>query len=271
MIKDLPQSSSWEVAKSRLRKRLLIYDKLDQLDEVEIYKTFERFYYKAMASKESAKTTEQERQEKFVQDKPVNETQVVRKTKEKSVSKKKVTKPKKIKTPKKSRLTEKPSKKISKKKVILVIAIIFGAFVVIPFLYSQYSQLSINTVQEGDLVKIHYWIWEDTPKTPRPLLRNEIRWFLTVDRNDMNNDNESMKMIPGLYDIILWKPEGYESDYVSLKSCTDNINRNGIDDYSEDDPVKKECSSYGRPEDGDLYGRPIVIKFEVLKINKTIT
>ena len=77
-----------------------------------------------------------------------------------------------------------------------------------------------------------------------------------------------MKMIPGLYDNALWKPEGYLSDDISLESGVDNINRNGIDDYSEDKPDKKKCSSYGRPEDGDLYGRPIVIKFEVLMINK---
>ena len=37
----------------------------------------------------------------------------------------------------------------------------------------------------------------------------------------------------------------------------------------ENKPDKVDCFSYGRCEDGDLYGRPIVIKFEILKINKT--
>ncbi len=133
---------------------------------------------------------------------------------------------------------------------ISIMAVLIG-FVIIT------APVSAVVVDKYDRVKIQYIVW--TGSSEDSLDMNKTIWVEVEKRH--NNSGEIEGLIRGLFNELVGKSEGYESDVVHLDPCEDK------DFDGEDDMTGDDALSYGLPSD-EFFGKSIKFQVKILEIEK---
>ena len=147
----------------------------------------------------------------------------------------------------------------AQKKILVISIVIIG--VLLGFIASEIFNSSFTGIQEHDVVKVDYQIWESNKYREYDVLNplfDDVIWITVIPITE----NASSGLILGLYNNLLGKKKFYESELIWLDKCVDQ-DRNGIDDITGDIAL-----SYGNGTD-QYFNTCLMIRFKVLDIYKS--
>jgi hypothetical protein len=150
-----------------------------------------------------------------------------------------------------------------RKKVWMRNAFIVGSIIsmiVVAFLLGSMWVTTVNAVEHGDSVKIDYTVWTSDESQTYDPFSPVIDTSVVLQMVPITEDGEN-GLILGLYNNLLGKKIGYQSEVFWVNKCIDQ-NRDGIDDMTG-----QPALSYGNSS--DLYFNTcLMLQFQVLEIIK---